>query len=181
MEKLVDFLSQISLLHWVLSILACLIPCLILIFGFIRWLLRKELRLYKGLRRPIIILRPINSRGEKIPGTEMDSEIELLKGNELLNIDSTIPSYRDFDPSLSNGIVVIGYHSDMTGLGDLLQVLRNMRAPLVVYTFGENVNAIKKEDKEQLATYPFTTYANFQLTLINQIFATAASFPFRGK
>ncbi|SYZ71959.1 hypothetical protein TRIP_C20074 [Candidatus Zixiibacteriota bacterium] len=179
MQQLWSALSTLSLLQW--TILAIIwLGTNVLIYGaFAKWIFRRQWRLYRNLKRPVIVLIPTMNSGQMIPGGEMKSEIQLLKTNKLLNIAEEPQEYRTFNPSEKHCVVVIGYKPGMEGLPDILSRVKSNHVPLIVYTYGNN--AVGGSDKKLLDEYPYTLLANFPLTLLNQIFSTVASYPYDRK
>lgn len=151
------------------------------IWKFVWHFLQKELRLYRNLKRPIIVITPSDKQG-KIRGKEMEIEIEKLKENKLFNVFNGSTDYKNFNPKNDYCLVVLGYDKNMIGLDEILTKINNLQIPLIVYTYGENVTALNPEDKVKFDNYPWTLFANFKLTLINSIFNTLATYPYgKGK
>lgn len=173
-----EFLSALSLVHWIVLGIYSIVLLLVreLVFG--RWILGRHRRLYKNLKRPVVVLRPLADNGGIVPGGEMIKEIDLLRENGFLNI-APPTDYRSFDPSGKHCVIVLGYKEGMEGLGEVLNRVKTHHAPLIVYTFGNN--RVAEKDKKELDSYPYILYANFPLTLLNHIFATAASYPYEQK
>jgi hypothetical protein len=154
-----------------------LIIFLVALFSFLKHFLRKEIRLYKNLRRPIVIITPSDEQG-KIRGTEMEMEIEKLRENKLFNVSDETTDYKNFNPQNDYCLVVLGYDKKMVGLDEILSKVKNLQIPLIVYTYGENVTALNPEDKTKFDSYPWVLFANFRLTLINSVFNTLATYPY---
>jgi uncharacterized SAM-binding protein YcdF (DUF218 family) len=173
-----EILSQLSLIHWIIGVAIYLIVTGAIAYGFVCWFFRRQWQLYRNLKRPIVLLTPIDSQGRRIDGTEMNEELRLLRSNQFLNVTPETTDYRSYDPSGTHSIVVLGYHQNMHGLKDLLGRIKTHHVPLLVYTYGKNIGVIKDEHKHLLDEYPYTLIANFKMTLMNHIFATVASFPY---
>lgn len=179
--EMMKILSTLSLMHWIVVILFHVVLIAGLTFAFMRWFWRKQWRLHKNLKRPIMMITPTGMGDEKIPGTEMELERKLLKDNGFLNIEDGVTDYRSFSPPSNHCLVVIGYHPDMQGLDDVIMKINNLQIPVIIYTYGKNIDAISENHKNLLKTYPYILYANFQLTLMNHIFCTLASYPYDKK
>lgn len=173
-------LEKISNATTIIEIGKYVIGGLILILAVWKFLwhfIQKELRLYRNLKRPIIVIAPSDNQG-KIRGKEMEMEIEKLRDNKLFNVYEGTTDYRNFDPQNDYCLVVLGYDKNMIGLDEILSKVKNLQIPLIVYTYGENVMALNPDDKSKLDSYPWTLFANFRLTLINSIFNTLATYPY---
>ncbi|MCK6560469.1 hypothetical protein HUU39_17915 [candidate division KSB1 bacterium] len=176
-----ELFSNLSLIHWLFLLFFQFFTVGILVFLFMKWFLRKELRLYRNLKRPVMIITPSNSQGVKIESTEMELETRMLVKNGFFRIDNESTDFRSFNPRSNHCLVVLGYHPDMHGLDEVLTKVKMLQIPLIVFTYGKNINAIAQRDKTKLDSYPLTLYANFQLTLLNHIFTTLATYPYEQK
>lgn len=174
----IQFFSALSLLHWAIIVAVYLGSIAITVGLFLRWFFKKERRLYRNLKRPIMIIAPTDENNARIPGKEMRMEGDLLMKNGFLKIDDTVKDYRSFKPSNNHCLVVLGYDTKMAGLNEVLQKVNQLQLPLIVYTYGKNVAAISDDHKKLFDKYPWAIYANFQLTLINHIFSTLAVYPY---
>jgi len=181
MDNVMGLLENLSLLHWIIAGIVYVLSVGFGVFLATRWFWRTQRRLYRNLKRPVLIITPTDSQGGKIHGTEMEVEKKFLSDNGFLNIDDGPTDYRSFNPNHNHCVVVLGYHPNMQGLDEVLMKVKNSQVPLIVYTFGKNINVISETDKNKLDTYPLTLYANFQLTLANHIFTTLATYPYDQK
>lgn len=177
MQNLINNLSSIFTLRDLMIAVIWFIILAIAVFGFLRHFFRKELRLYRNLKRPIVVITPSDQQG-KIRGKEMDLEIEKLRENKFFNVPDSSTDYKNFNPLNDYCLVVMGYDKNMVGLDEILSKIKNLQIPLIVYTYGENVTALNPNDKTKLDSYPWTLFANFRLTLINSIFNTLATYPY---
>jgi len=176
----IESLSQLSLVHWLVGIAMYSIVTAGAMLAFARWLFRRQWAFYKNLKRSVLVLSPVDEEFTKMPDKELTIEITLLKKNGFLYIKDDITDYRSFDTSNHHGLVVIGYHEKMAGLDDLLvRIKSNSHIPLIVYTYGRNKDVISEAHQELFKSYPYTLYANFPITLLNQVFTTVASFPYK--
>jgi len=180
MENLINALSALSLLEWVIVTIVWLVTNGLIYLAFAKWAFSRQWKLYQNLKRPVIVLTPISENGAPLPDGEMKNEITLLKSNGFLNVSSEGADYRAFDPTGKHCVVVLGYRPGMAGLNDILTRIKNNHVPLIVYTYGENA-AVHGKDKELFNQYPYMLYANFPLTLLNHIFLTVASYPYDRK
>jgi len=168
-------------MHWLTVVLVYILSVAAGAALFLRWFLQKERRLYRNLKRPIMVITPTDKTNKQIPRKEMAMERELLQRNGLLKIDGTVTDYRSFNPRNNHCLVVLGYDHQMTALEEVLQKVKQLQIPLIIYTYNANIGAISRAHKELLDTYPLVIFANFQLTLINHIFATLAVYPYDDK
>lgn len=178
-HPIIQILSNLSLVNWIILSAFYFLTVIISTSLFSRCFLRRQWRFYKNLKRSVFIITPTDAIGSKIARTEMDLERKMLKQNGFLKIDDDVTDYRTFNPNNNHCIVVVGYHQNMKGLDEILIKVKYLQIPLIIYTYGENISVISESDKDKMGTYPLTIYANFQLTLLNQIFATLATFPYQ--
>ena len=150
LTELIKILSILSLGHWVIIILTNIVLIAGVTLGFMHWFWRKQWRFHKNLRRPIMMITPTGPKGEKIPATEMELERKMLRDNGFLNIDDQVTDYRSFSPTSNHCLVVLGYHKDMQGLDDVLTKVKNLDVPIIIYTYGENSDAIAENHKDLL-------------------------------
>ncbi len=179
LQAIYKALSDISLLQWVIVTVIWIVLAVAVAASFMRWTFRRHWRLYKNLKRPVIVLEPQHASGAPVPDGSLAPVIEIMRKSGLLNVKNQPSDHRHFDPSGKHCVVVLGYRPSMTGLEDILTRIKSHHVPLIVYTYGSN--KITGEDKAKLDGYPFTLYANFPLTLLNHIFATVASYPYDPK
>lgn len=176
LRQLVDVLSDLSLLQWLVVVLLWAGSHLLAYLAYTRWVLRRSWRLHQHLKRPIVLLQPINAAGDLMPGGDLSQVLRLLKKDGFLNVQDGVRDYRSFEPGEGHCLVVLGYQPGMAGIEDLLARIKTKHVPLLVYTYGSN--AVSGPDKVALDSYPYTLYANFPLTLLNSIFSTVASYPY---
>ncbi|MFZ2188349.1 MAG: hypothetical protein WAV73_02175 [Candidatus Moraniibacteriota bacterium] len=174
---MLDKISFASLLIEIIKFAIFAVVALVAGWQFSVHFFRKEHRLYKNLKRPIVIITPSDNTGE-IRGKEMKMEIEKLKENNLFNVSEQMTDYKNFNPQNDHCLVILGYDKNMIGLDDVLNKIKMLQIPLIVYTYGENTNALDLDDKAKLDSYPWMIIANFKLTLINSIFNTLATYPY---
>lgn len=177
-QSLIDALSNISLLQWVIVALLWVVTNALIHLAFARWVFKRQWRLFQNLKRPVVILQPQQANGEVIPGGRLDVEIGMIRANGFLNVGDQPTDYRSFNPIGKHCVVVLGYRSGMVGLADILSRIKSNHVPLIVYSYGE---VISGPDEETLGSYPSALYANFPITLLNHIFATVASYPYERK
>lgn len=180
-QHALQFLSTLSLLHWLILVTVYVVSVAAGAVLFLKWFLKKERRLYRNLKRPIMIITPTDKSNGQIPGKEMFVERDLLTRNGFLKLDGAVTDYRSFNPRNNHCLVVLGYDSEMAGLDEVLQKVKQLQIPLIVYTYNTNVGVISDGHRQLFDSYPLTLYANFQLTLINHIFATLAVYPYDDK
>lgn len=176
MSQLIDALSALSLIEWVIVSAVFLATHIVVYLAFAKWVYRRQWKLYQNLKRPIVVFKPTYENGSVMPGGDMANEVKLLKKNGLLNIDDSPGNFKNFNPKGKHCIVVIGYKAGMAGFAEFLRRIETNHVPLIVYTFGSN--AVAGDDKKVMDKYPYALPANFPLTLLNHIFATASSYPY---
>jgi len=173
-----DILGQVSLMQWLAYAILTIIGSVIGVISFVFFFLKREKILYRNLKRPIMVIEPTNSKGDKIPGTSMEIEKQMLKDNGFLNVSKEVSSYQTFDPNTNHCLVVVGYHEEMAGLDKIISKAEQKGIPIIVYTYGANIDVIAKNDFNKLKESPWVLYANFKITLLNSIFSTLATFPY---
>lgn len=176
-----NFLSDLSLVAWLYGVIVAIFFSTLAVILFLAWFFRKELRLYKNLKRPIMIITPTDSKGKKIAGKEMEVEIEMLKKNNLFNVYTGSHNFQSLNPKENYCLIVVGYDKNMAGLDDILSKVKSLHIPLIFYTYGENIGAIDDEIKKKITQYPLHLCANFKLTLLNHIFTTLSTYPYEKK
>lgn len=176
MEQLINALSALSLIQWIIVSAVWLMTNALLLIAFVWWFFRRQWKFYKNLKRPVLIFPPIGENNIPIAGGEMKNELKLLKDNGFLNVKDESGNFKSFNPVGKHCVVVIGYKPGMLGLADILRRIQSNHVPLIVYTYGSN--AINGNDKKLIDEYPYSLLANFPLTLLNHIFATVSSFPY---
>lgn len=172
------FLGQMSLLQWIISIATSFVISAIGVGSYVYFIFKRERILYRNLKRPIMIIEPTNSAGDKIPGTSLEIEKQMIADNGFLRVSKEVSSYQTFNPNNNHCLVVIGYHKDMVGLDKIIAKAEQKCIPIIVYTYGLNAEAVAKDDFKKFKDYPWVLYANFKITLLNSIFSTLATFPY---
>lgn len=175
MDTLLEVLSNLALISWLVGIILGIGTGVLATLWFNRWLFKNQWRLYRNLKRPIIVLTPVSNDTPMASG-DMGEELLLLESNELLNITSGKHTYRNFNPAGKHCVVVLGYKEGMDGLKEIVESVRSNHVPLIVYTYGQSLSP--GQDKTILDGYSYTIYANFPMTLMSQIFSTVSCFPY---
>ena len=175
LHHLYDVVSVLSTIEWGIIVVIWIASTGALFWLFFRWFLRRQWQLYRNLKRPIVLLRPVLATGAPVADGDLTQEYNLIQRTGFLNIQAPT-DYRSFNPAGNHCIVVLGYKAGMAGLDEVLARLKSNHVPLILYTYG-NVT-IRPEDKLKLDSYPYALMANFPLTLLNHIYSTAASFPY---
>ena len=89
-QQVIQFLTALSLVHWLILVTGYIISVAIAAALFLRWFLKKERRLYRNLKRPIMMITPTDMSNGQIPGKEMRLERNLLRRNGFLKLDSSV-------------------------------------------------------------------------------------------
>jgi hypothetical protein len=175
-----DFLGNISLTTWLIQILAAALLASFLTIEYLNWRTKKDWRLFKNLKRPIMIITPTDNSGKKIAGKEMEVEIEMIKKGGLFNVSDS-HHFQGLSSKTDCCLLVVGYDKEMTGLESIINKAEAMQVPIIFYTYGENVAAISEDAKAVISRYPLHLYANFKLTLLNHIFTTLSTYSYENK
>jgi hypothetical protein len=178
MQALIDAITALSLIHWVILGLVWVVSYMVAHFAFARWIFRRQWRLYRNLKRPIIILEPIDEDGHKIPSGDLKIIVNTLRRSGLFNV--RLMDYREYNPSMKHCIVVAGYIEGMAGLTDILRKIGGNQVPLIVYTYGIFLSS-ENEDKKKIENYPYSVCANFPLTVLSHIFSNVTGFPYENR
>lgn len=144
------------------------------VFGilFLRFVFRKEYRLYKNLKRKIAVIVPDGASDDE----KMDYEMKLLKRAGYFCIEepclfNAIEWDRDY------GMVVLGYK---TGNADALKKVVDRiggEFPLMIYTYGD-YGALGAEEKKILKDNLLYIVANIPLNFVNGVFTTLAVYKY---
>lgn len=153
------------------------IGAIVILYAFVAYFLRKEIRLFLNLRRPIFFIIP-KKGGSKVPAKEMEMEIDAIKKNGFFKVSTEVNDYQAFSPQKKYGLVVLGYDREMDGFDEIMSKVKQIQCPLIVYTYGKNTGEIMPEHLAVLNGYPWALISNFKLTLVNSVFTTLATFSY---
>ena len=175
---MVDVFGDLLNLELLLKVGAGVLLAFLTILIFFRWVIVRTWTLHSNLKRPVIILRPLNVDDRIIKGGEMRSEIRLLEASGLLSVETYPREYLDLPVSNSSCLTVIGFHPEMHGLEKTLEHLRAQHKPVIVYTVRSGDRVEREDHVVALKRYGHYLLANFPQTLLNHAFTTAATYPY---
>ena len=169
-----EVFGNLSTAEWIVVGAVWLTTHVLVYIAFTRWFLGRQWRLYRNLKRPVIVLPPIMPGGGIAEGCEMRKELDLLQRSGLFNLKAD-GDYTTFNPSEKHCVVVLCYYAGMMGLDDVLAKVKAHHAPVIIYTFGKRLS---ENDQKKVDEYPSAVPANYPLALLNSIFATVACYPY---
>lgn len=164
----IDTLGTILTLRDFALIIVALLTLAIFTLLFTIFIFKKQIRLYKNLKRPIKIFY---SKGQPL---NMQVETKTLRQSGFFNIpEDPTDNYQDCHSISNHGLVIIGYTTGMQGLSDILDVVKAKRIPLIVYT-KERLN---ENDRLLLESYPWYSLCNVPLRVISDAYTILSTFP----
>lgn len=135
---------------------------------FTVFIFRKHIRQYRNLKRPIKIFY---AKGQTL---NMQVEARTLRESGFFNIpEEPTDNYQDCHSITDHGLVIVGYTPGMQGLKDILDVVKNKRIPLIVYT----KERLDDADKVLLESYPWYSLCNVPLRVISDAYTILSTFP----
>ncbi len=138
----------------------------VIAFAFLFWFAKKEIRLFRNRRRPIMIFSSVRN--------SMEMEITMLRDAKLFNIpEGPTSSFQDVNRLGKHGLVIIGYTPKMEGLADILIAVKTKKIPIIVYT----KERLDTDEQKLLESYQWYSVCNFPMRLLNDVFATLSTFP----
>jgi hypothetical protein len=146
---------------------------LILNIIFLRFIFRKEYRLFKNLGKPILFLNQTSSQN-----TSFGVEINLFKQSKIFNVkdveETTLNVIRNERNDL--GFIVVGVSNKTQNLSDIVECLTKSRCPSIIYTFGDS-KAIKPDDMQLIYKYQKIGICNTSTRLIGDVFSILSVYP----
>ena len=136
--------------------------------AFIVFFLKKEWRLFKNRRRPIMIF--------KSKDQNMGVAFNLLSDSKLFKIETPTENYQDSVRLDKHSLVIVGYTKKMQGLKGIIDEAKNKRVPVIIYA---KPNEIDQEDMKILETYSYRSMCNTPLRLVNDVFTILSTYPNR--
>lgn len=135
---------------------------------FTLFIFKKQIRLYRNLKRPIKVFY---AKGQTL---NMQVETRTLRESGFFNIpEEPTDNYQDCHSISDHGLIIIGYTPGMEGLEDILDVIKTKRIPLIVYT-KERLN---EADRLLLESYPWYSLCNVPLRVISDAYTILSTFP----
>lgn len=136
---------------------------------FIAYVIRKEFRWFKNVRRPIMIFSP---RGSTI--LDMKMETKILRDTKFFKIpDDPSDNYQDCHNITNHSLIIVGYEPGMEGFKDILDAVKEAKIPIIVYT----KQKLAEADRDLLNSYPWHSVCNFPLKLLSDTFTILSTFP----
>jgi len=172
-----EIAGTISLLQWIYISGAWLLGIIVATAAVLKFVFKRERYLHRNLQRPIVVLDPLDGDGKQLGNTDLDDIRKMIGDNEFLTLDERTKNAKTFLPRDNHYLVVIGYDPEMVGLADIVNRVKTLDIPLIVYTYGNN-SIREEENKKLLSSYPWTNYANYKISLLNTIFSTLGSWPY---
>jgi hypothetical protein len=181
MDKLMHFLENLSVWHWVLVILiGALIAFNKFIRGFLLFL-KKERRLQSNLKRPILLIKPTDQEinikypNQKVP-MNMEREKDLLARADLFKIEGPITADEISTRIKDHGLIILGYCKGMDCFDEVLSAVKQKQIPIIIYTFGDN--RLESGDLERTKEYAWHTLSNFPVRLASEAYSILTTFQY---
>jgi len=144
--------------YFVLEVVAC--------FAFFTFFFRKEIRLFKNRKRPIMIF--------KSAGEDMEIETKLLRDSQLFNIpEEPTDKHQNIDRIKNHSLIIIGYSAGMTNFEDIFNGAKNAGIPIIIYS----KDKIPDDIFNKLRNYSWYSICQVPLRLINDVFTILSTFP----
>jgi len=144
--------------YFVLEVVAC--------FAFFTFFFRKEIRLFKNRKRPIMIF--------KSAGEDMEIETKLLRDSQLFNIpEEPTDKHQNIDRIKNHSLIIIGYSAGMTNFEDIFNGAKNAGIPIIIYS----KDKIPDDIFNKLRNYSWYSTCQVPLRLINDVFTILSTFP----
>jgi hypothetical protein len=144
--------------YFVLGVVAC--------FAFFTFFFRKEIRLFKNRKRPIMIF--------KSAGEDMEIETKLLRDSQLFNIpEEPTDKHQNIDRIKNHSLIIIGYSAGMTNFEDIFNGAKNAGIPVIIYS----KDKIPDDIFNKLRNYSWYSSCQVPLRLINDVFTILSTFP----
>ncbi|MDD2807500.1 MAG: hypothetical protein PHW95_03220 [Patescibacteria group bacterium] len=132
-------------------------------------ILRKEFRWFRNVRRPIMIFSPKGSTT-----LDMKMETKILRDTKFFKIpEDPSDNFQDCHNIANHSLVIVGYEPGMAGFKDILNAVKSVKIPIVVYT----KQPLAETDRNLLNSYPWHSVCNFPLKLLSDTFTILSTFP----
>lgn len=137
-------------------------------WAWFRWWLKREIRLVKNLKRPILVLGTAEQ--------PLDHEVELLKRTELFpHIEGPNKDPRGADLLNGKRLVILGYSPD-EHFREAYRAAKSREIPVLIFA---EPDQIKREsgDMELIRSYSHHCLCNTPLRLVSDVFAVMSTYP----
>jgi len=133
-------------------------------FASLRFWYRKEIRLCKNARRPIMIFKSEDS--------DMEVETKLLRDVGLFHVDEEPTDKHQMTDRLSGyGLVIIGYSKKMKDFDTIFSAVKAAHIPVIVY------GDLPDELAQDLRKYSWHCMCRTPLRLVNDVLGILSTFP----
>ncbi len=163
--------SMINIIDWIgrFQILLALLILLIGFWAFFRLFLARERRLIKNISRKIVIYYPA--------GKDFEPVKRMLENTKFLKLEEPSTSVNMVASIVSNklhALLILGYgKGDQDNFFELFEKAKSIGMPIIVYPMGDRLDP---EESKIIGKYPYHSMATTPLRLLNDVFATLASF-----
>lgn len=132
----------------------------------LRFFYRKEYRMFKNAKRPIMIF--------KCAGVDMEVETRLLRDIGYFRIDEEpCSNYQMADRITDHGLVIVAYGQGIQNFDEILNRVQNAKVPLIVYS----KDRIPDEVTAKIRGYSWCLLCQYPLRLVNDVFGILYTFP----
>ncbi len=146
----------VFLIHFALGVITCM--------AFLRLFFRKEIRIFKNLKRTIYLLRT--------GGPTLENELELLKGNGLYTVNDRVFDLNSSSNLLQTlntfAVLVIGYSTKFNGYQSIVDHAKARDIPIVV--LAGTSTEITPEHQAIFRQYNYFDMCNTPSRLLTTIF-----------
>jgi hypothetical protein len=166
-NNITDFLT-IYTLYTLITFLIAFVAASVACFGFLYFFFRKEIRLFKNRKRPIMIF--------KSAGNNMVLEVKLLRDCKFFNIpEEPTEAPQNIDRIRNHSLVIIGYSSsmDISDFEKIYNGVKNAGIPVIVYS----KERIPDDVFRMLRDYSYYSTCQVPLRLLNDVFTILSTFP----
>ena len=138
----------------------------IALYVFLRFIYRKEIRLFKNARRPIMIF--------KCEGMDMEVETQMLRDIGFFNVEEQpCSNFQMADRITDHGLVIVAYAEGIQHFDDILSRVQAAKVPLIVYT----KTTVPNEVIAKIRGYSWCLLCQYPLRLVNDVFGILYTFP----
>lgn len=136
------------------------------LYGILRFIYRKEIRLFNNAKRPIMIF--------KCDGMNMEIETQMLRDIGFFNVnEQPCSNFQMADRITDHGLVIVAYAEGNHHFDEILSRVRTAKVPLIVYS----KTRIPDDVTEKIRGYSWCLLCQYPLRLVNDVFGILYTFP----
>ncbi len=144
-------------------------------YRLLTFTLKKEIKLFKNLRREIKIFDPPNKYLK-----DMKNEFEEIEKNPLFKVKYRNSSVnRMAINNIDDGcLVILGYCDDFTFFQEVFNKSADYKIPIIIYTYGDS-RVLEQKHWDLLNNYQWYSVCTTPIRLISDIFTILSTFIFK--